>query len=327
MNFTTTVKDSKLIILILIALVCLCASCSSKNGCTDNTANNFESKAKYDDTSCIYPLFNITPNLITQLKAKFNENSGLVFSNERIWTFTDGGGETRIYSIDTTDGGEKENTFLNNSFDIDWEDIAQDQNNFYIGDFGNNSGNRTDLLIYKFPKIADTSIKNNNKSTPVEIKFHYPDQTDFRKDANTNYDCEAMLVKNNYIYLFTKCHKDLRTRLYKIPATEGNYTAELIGMFNSKGVITGADISPSNKTIALTGYHPSDNTAFIWVIRNFSEDAFFKGNKYKINLGLRTEVGQIEGVAFKSEDSLFLSNENYQNVSPSLYQINIAQVK
>jgi hypothetical protein len=327
MKLRTRVKDLKTTKLLLIICILALCSCSSKSGCTDSAANNFSSESKYDDTSCVYHTFNIKPDSFLQLKTKFNENSGLLYSNQRIWTFTDGGGETKIFSIDTSDGGEKENIFLNNSLNTDWEDIAQDDEYIYVGDFGNNNGNRTDLVIYKIKKIADTLIKNNSKASIETISFNYPDQTDFRKAEINNYDCEAMIVKDESIYLFTKCHKDLKTRLYKIPKQSGTYTAELKGLFNTNGLVTGADISIDQKSITLTGYNPYTNDAFLWVLKNFKDNQFFTGNKYKVQLGSRNNVGQIEGVCYINNDSLLLSNENYQSVSPTLYKISISQVK
>lgn len=327
MNRQVERKEYHLTYIWLIICILTISSCSSKNGCTDTAATNFNESAKFDDSTCVFPTFDIKPDSILDLKTKFNENSGLLWSNNRIWTHTDGGGETKLFSIDTSDGGEKENIFLSNTLNTDWEDIAQDQEYFYVGDFGNNSGNRTDLVVYKFRKTADSLIKNNNKTSVEEIHFHYPDQTDFRKDLTNNFDCEAMIVKDGFVYLFTKRHKDLRTRLYRIPAIAGDYTADLRGQFYSKGVITGADISPSKQSITLTGYNPIDNSAFLWVMRNFKEDQFFNSKKFKVNLGLRTQVGQIEGVCYYADDSLYLSNENYQTIPPTLYKINISQVK
>ncbi|MSQ78049.1 MAG: hypothetical protein EXR21_00035 [Flavobacteriaceae bacterium] len=302
-------------------------SCSSKKGCTDAHALNFESAARFDDSSCSYKEFSQKPDSFLTLKSKFNETSGLVFFGGRVWTHNDGGGEAKLTSIDTTDGNDKEDYELTGELNIDWEDVTSDAQYVYVGDFGNNTGNRTDLVIYRISKLDSSLVKKNNKSLAEEIKFSYADQTDYRKNEINNYDCEAMVASGGSLYLFTKCWKDLLTRVYKLSNIPGTYKAELVGIFNTKGLVSAADISPDGKTLGLTAYNPYTNATLLWVFRDFESQHFLTGHKYKVATGDRTFGGQIEGICFYDNNNLYLSSEAYGILSPYLYKMDISKIK
>lgn len=320
-------KRGKLTIILFLLVVVGGFSCSSKKGCTDPTAINYKEKAKIDDSSCEYANTTASPQKIVELKSIFNENSGLAWVQGRVWSFTDSGGDPVLYCIDAVKGDDNENISITGAFNVDWEDIATDGKNYYIGDIGNNNGNRTDLGIYIAPVIDSTVLKKNNKSNPELIRFSYPDQTDFRSSANNNYDAEAMLYLDGYVYIFTKRHGDNHTNLYRVPATPGTYKATLLGSFDSKGLVTGADLSPDKKSLVLTGFNPISEKAFLWVFRDLNAPSLFTSKKILVDLGLRTSIGQIEGITFVNNDSVLISNENYKNIPPTLYGLNISAIK
>lgn len=323
-------KSRKVICVLSLFVGLSTVSCSSKKGCTDPNAINYKEKAKIDDSSCEYANTTAKLKLIVELKSIFNENSGLVWYQGNVWTFDDGGGGAIIYSIDTAKGNDDEDITLTGAFNIDWEDISSDDSNFYIGDIGNNNGDRADLTIYIIHKI-DTSILSlkgsTHKANPDLIHYNYPDQTDFRKNAMNNYDAEALVYIDNYLYIFTKRHGDQHTNLYQIPAQPGTYKAFLVGSFDTKGLITGADVSPDKKSLVLTGFNPASDKVFLWVIRDLKLPSLLDNKKIMVDLGPRTTVGQIEGITFVNNDSILLSNENYKNVPPSLYGLNISAIK
>lgn len=82
------------------------------------------------------------------------ETSGLICFNELFWTHNDSGGRPEIYGLDTQKGKIKATVIVSNASNVDWEEIAQDDQYVYVGDFGNNRGVRRDLCIYKIPKTA-----------------------------------------------------------------------------------------------------------------------------------------------------------------------------
>lgn len=85
---------------------------------------------------------------------------------------------------------------------IDWEEISQDADFVYVGDFGNNhNGIRADLHILRITKESILS----DHSVIETINFSYSNQTDFAPAGsnNTDFDCEAFIASNGSIFLFT----------------------------------------------------------------------------------------------------------------------------
>ena len=96
---------------------------------------------------------NISLNNIGSLTNILNESSGITFiAPNRLYTHDDSSGNDEIYEIDTL-GNLIRTINVNNANNTDWEDITKDNlNNIYIGNFGNNNNDRTDLKIYKIPQ-------------------------------------------------------------------------------------------------------------------------------------------------------------------------------
>jgi hypothetical protein len=128
----------------------------------------------------------------------------------------------------------------------DWE-ISQD--NFIIEIFGNNvSGNRKDLHL----RIEKESLALDVPKIDT-LSFSYSDQTDFRKSKpnTSNFDCEAFVVADDSIYLFTKQWKQKRTAVY-VTKNSGNHVAQLKESYNIKAYYRRHLCT--QKIIALSGY-------------------------------------------------------------------------
>ncbi|MBL6943693.1 MAG: T9SS C-terminal target domain-containing protein, partial [Bacteroidales bacterium] len=123
-------------------------SYSQISGCTDPNANNYNPAANINDGSCIYNLTIYNPPLRFLLPPEIQESSGLAYFNEKLWTINDSGGLPVIYAFDTIVGQIVQRIIVDNAINIDWESLATDDDYIYIGDFGNNLGNRDDLAIY-----------------------------------------------------------------------------------------------------------------------------------------------------------------------------------
>jgi hypothetical protein len=143
------------------------------SGCTDPNANNYNASATINDGSCTYNQTNCVPQeLINPLNSEINENSGLIFFNNRFWTHNDSGGEACIFELDSSNGQIIRKIYVRNANNNDWEDIADDSLFVYVGDFGNNSGTRQDLHILKIQK-ADILAQDT-----VDAEFiRSPDKT------------------------------------------------------------------------------------------------------------------------------------------------------
>ncbi len=269
-------------------------------GCTDPQATNYNPAATVNNGSCVYNDPAISPWQSIPLHASVKETSGLTFHNASLITHNDDG-PPRLFILDTLNAQIIDSLSLNQTQNIDWEDLQTDASHFYVGDVGNNSsGNRQNLRIFKVP------FSNTNEADT--IGFSYPDQLDFNPLAanTTNFDCEAFVVFEDSIYLFSKRWNDLYTFLYAIPNSPGNHSARLVQSFDAGGLVTGASVDTLNKRLVLCGYSPQLQP-FIWLLYDFENRDFFSGNKRKLSLNL--PLHQIEAITQIGNDRYVMSNE------------------
>ncbi|MDE3124287.1 MAG: hypothetical protein KGK14_02130 [Bacteroidota bacterium] len=266
---------------------------------------------------------NITSSI--QLKAylpnQLSSSSGLCFTNNKLYTFNDSGNPPELYAIDTSTGKIVQTILITNYPNVDWEDITADDNYIYIGDFGNNNGNRKDLKILRVKK-SDINKPEAFLSVQAEaIQYVYADQNTFTINTNTNYDCEAMISVDTCLYLFTKNRGDDKTRLYCLPKQPGNYFISPITTYNCQGKITGADFNDSTKEIALIGYENKKLNSFILLLNNFKDNNFFNGSVQRIKIGNDTTDWQTEGICFITSQHLFISCETSQTSLAGLFSM------
>ncbi|MBL7906774.1 MAG: T9SS type A sorting domain-containing protein [Bacteroidales bacterium] len=291
-------------------------------GCTDPQATNYNPEAVINDGSCLYPNTSIHPEtVVNPLPESVNETSGLIYWNGGLWTHNDSGNEAVLYKLDTITGQILQTISITGAVNIDWEDIAQDDMHIYIGDFGNNEGNRTDLRIYKtakadYPQIGDGSV-------PVSlIEFSYGDQTSFSRENRSNdYDCEALISFNDSLFIFTKNWVNQQTRLYGMPVQPGVYTLNPVATFNTDGLITGADMIADGSEIVLCGY--KNYNPFIWLLYDFQGSNFFGGNKRRINFSGMLGT-QTEGASYTYGKNVYISCEKTMINAARLFRLSTA---
>jgi hypothetical protein len=278
-------------------------TCQTK-GCTDPLAINYNTSATINDASCIYNPGTAEPLVSYILSETISETSGLIVWNDQLWTHNDNI-DTDIYSLDTVNGKITQIYSLAGIKNRDWEEISQDEDYIYLGDFGNNAGNRKDLKIYKIDK---NSLLNRS---PVadSIGFSYSDQVNFTPGLNnTDFDCEAFVVSEDSIYLFTKQWISNRTSVYSLPKIPGNHIAKLNSSFDVNGLVTGAFYMESKRIIVLSGYSKNLDP-FLYLLYDFSSHDFFSGNKRKISVLL--PFHQTEGITSADGIKYYITNENF----------------
>lgn len=244
-----------------------------------------------------------------------HEISGItMLSNNRLYAINDSGNENILFCLNAK-GEVLQKIKIPETKNIDWEDLAYDkEDNIYIGDFGNNRNSRKDLCIYKISGILSNSISVS------KIEFAYEDQKEFPpKKKKLNFDVEAFIYLENSLYLFTKNRikkgKGI-TKLYKIPTTSGQHIAKLIGEYkicknNSDCFITGAAINKKNDKIVLLTHDK------VFLLRDFKGDNLWTGNIQKIKLHHNS---QKEGICFKNDSTLFITDEKTGHKKASLYE-------
>ncbi|WP_223605656.1 hypothetical protein [Chryseobacterium sp. OSA05B] len=258
------------------------------------------------------------------LDDKIQETSGLSILNGKLYTFNDSGNAPELFELDETSGNIKK-TLTINAKNKDWEALANDGKNFYIGDFGNNGGTRRDLEIYKLP-FENNEAKNDSIS---KISFYYPEQNEFIPQyTNNDFDAEAMIFLNGKIHLFSKEWKSKSTSHYIVdPAVTEKQKAEKIEFYKTNFVVT--DAAYYEKKLYLVGY-TKRTEVFLNVFTETEPGIFFKETPKHYYLGSALAVGQIEGIAV-NETGIYISGEKFRSglgtAQPALYFIPKEELK
>lgn len=260
------------------------------------------------------PMF--APQFKAELPKEVQETSGLFSHNGRFWTHNDSGGKPILYGIDTVDFKVVQKITLAHVKNNDWEDICTDGETVFVGDCGNNKGNRKDLKIYTFPLSAvpdegDATVKVDS------ICFTFGDQSDFTKRKVHDFDCEAIFATEGHLYLFSKGWETGTTRLYRLPKTSGKHVAEVVNGFDSQGLITSADYDPKSGTLVVVGYVKSIWKPFIYLIYSFDE-AGVKLSHRRFEMP-QWAGAQIEGVCFFDDGKCFISAETTKAFTASVF--------
>ena len=262
------------------------------------------------------PIYN--PVFKAELPKEVNETSGLFFHNGRLWTHNDSGGKPILYALDTTNYKIVQRITLSHAKNKDWEDVCTDGEMVFVGDFGNNKGNRKNLRIYTFPLSA---IPNEGDATLAvdSINFVFGDQTDFTKRKVHDFDCEAFFASDDCLYLFSKGWETGTTRLYRLPKTPGKHVAEVVNGFDSQGLITGADYDRENRILVIVGYVKSLWKPFMYIIFDFDES----GTKLSHR---RFEMPQLagaqtEGICFFDKGRCYVTAETSPTMTARVFAV------
>jgi len=312
----------KLIPAILFAILLVAQSSFAQiSGCTDPNANNYNSDATVNDGSCTYNVTLYNPPIKYLLPDEIKESSGLALYNSRYWTINDSGGLPILYGFDTISGEIIQRITILGAMNVDWESLAADDEYIYIGDFGNNSGTRDDLTVYRILKSSIPEQGDGSVSSE-KITFSYSDYPSEKiTTRDHNFDCEAFLATDNWLFLFSKNRGDQHSKLYRLPKHPGDYVAELITSFNTVGLITGADFNKMENEVTLIGYVDQQWIPFAWLLFDYNGEEFFSGNKRRIDMP-NIVATQTEAIVYTTGRHETISSEGHVLFSQSAYGFN-----
>jgi hypothetical protein len=256
---------------------------------------------------------------IETLDPRLKENSGIIMFRGVFWTINDSGNDPVLYAFHPVSGRVIQEIFIINARNRDWEEITQDNDHIYIGDFGNNNGDRTHLQIYIVSKSDLPANKNAGISAEL-ISFQYGNRP-ARDPAfpRSAYDCEAFFAWQDSLYLFTKNWWEEITMMYIMPSSSGNYVVNPRSAFNTDGLVTAADISRNGKIVALLGH--KDFIPFIWLFTGYEFPGIFKGHCFRIEFPSYYDL-QAEGITIQNSDIVYISCER-SAFPPQVYWLDL----
>lgn len=220
------------------------------------------------------------------LPPEINEASGLVIEGrEMIWN-NDSGDGPHLYTTDL--GGRLLRTDTLDARASDYEDICSDEAGLiYVGDFGNNLGKRTHQTIYRYDRQHELTDS---------IVYTYPGQDGSGRQADNNYDCEALVAENGILHLFTKDmlfgERAFYVKHFRLPSKPGTYEAQLVdSLYLPRRVVTGAALDRKKRELYLVAYNfkkllgfwPSSAASLVKV-SGYAGDRYFGGKVKRRNI-------------------------------------------
>lgn len=265
-------------------------------------------------------------SVVTGLEPSLSEISGILTLNERLIGFTDSGGSPHLYEIDTLSGTVSRSVHILNTANIDWEAICSDGTYIFIGDIGNNNGNRDDLSVYRI-SIEDYLATPNDTVSAEVIEFVYADQTDFSSSPfATNFDAEAMVAVADSLYIFSKNWLDSESTIYALPKEPGSYIAGRGQNIPSNGLVTDADYDSATQTVILVG-HSFLLQPFVVLLSDFAGSTIAPEAVNRISFqGSSGYSTQVEGIQMLSSQTFFATAEEGFNGSAALYRVRFSSL-
>jgi hypothetical protein len=286
-------------------------------GCRDPLAFNFQASATLPDGSCQYASTSVQPAVkFTNLPANLRETSGLLLIGPYLYSVNDAGNFNLIQKIDTSSGQVVVQIPVLGMSNNDWEALTMDNEYVYIGDFGNNKGNRTNLRVIKIATSLLVAAGASGVQGEV-INFSYMDQGSFDVSTSHNFDCEAFVAQGDSLHLFTKNRSNFFTKHYKLSKNPGQHRAYLKDSLFVGGQVTDAALHPNRNELAFVGYVPNSVSVFSYLLFGYEGDSFFSTNKRRLELPNVAISGQTEGICYTPSGKWFISNEYINAAIPA----------
>jgi hypothetical protein len=197
--------------------------------------------------------------LLADLKDEaITESSGLAASRRSdtlFWTHNDSGDKPVLYATDR-EGRALARFTVTGATARDWEDIASGPGPggpaLYIGDIGDNSRNRHDVVVYRVPEPVVDAGRTGvvGQTAPAErFPYRYPDGT---------HDAETLMVhpRTGQIFVVSKMEAPPVVYRFPMPLRPGQQvTLERVAALSGvTPLITGGDIAPDGQRAVVRDY-------------------------------------------------------------------------
>jgi len=235
------------------------------------------------------------------------EVSGLAQTKKRYWGVNDSGGKPALYGMQKSDVKRFNVVTVKDAVNIDWEDLAQDDEYLYVADSGDNFAIRANVNIYKVSKNSLSQIRHNGEIDSERLTLEYALKDNFLPLKNHNFDSEALSVVNDKLWLFSKNRVDAKTQLYIVDKKKKYQKISPANSFDVDGLITAVDYHQERGKLLMLGYskHSVFGHSFIWMVdvKNDQVD-WDSASRFRIK-----PYAQWESVQWISDDRFILGAE------------------
>jgi hypothetical protein len=257
----------------------------------------------------------ISPVTLCTFPSIINESSGLLFiDSTHVITHNDSGDSARVFLYNYATCSLEKQVKIINHVAVDIESITMDDSGYvYIADFGNNLGNRTNLVILKVPLA---NILAYDSVTVQKIVYSYADQMNFFSSTIHNFDCEAFVHANDSLFLFSKNHGIPGTycKRYVLTDLPGTYSISPVDSISLPTWVTDAAIDTSGTKFVLN----SETKLYLFKM-NVGKPTF-DSLKFTLNYSF---LSQKEGVSFDQHNHLLITDELFSDIGGKLYEADL----
>lgn len=254
---------------------------------------------------------------VSELPSELVEISGLVYFNGMLLGMNDGGNPSELYSFLPSSPTIK-STFNINRNNRDWEALSLKDSIIYIADTGNNIGTREELSIYKY--YIDSLLSNQNPKGQT-IRFSYENYAKPKIGEAHNFDCEAMVIIENDILLFSKNRKDWSTDLYLLNDSNKKQITKKLHSKKLQSQITDAHYDHDNDLLYLLSYrykNPLNFSCYLHIVENFSTNGYSLENLKTFRLDRKL---QLESITVDENGIIWIANETVPTNKGRLFYI------
>lgn len=258
--------------------------------------------AVYDDTVADLTITDSYP-----LPPQLSESSGLYCLNNQALTINDSGNPATVFTIDSIARIVAQSSLEKPN--VDWEAITASHDAIFVGDIGNNRGNRSSLSI----EVLDRDTMSHLRSLSIDYDGYKAGQN---VPYAHDYDAEAMTWHDGKLLIFSKSWASRVSHVYEVDENAGHQTlkakAHIEGL---PGVITGADW---------------DNTRQQYVVVGYASDPFGNFDTFLAEITPEFAVSrlwplpghdQVEGICVAEDGSYWVSQESVGTTQASLFRV------
>lgn len=236
------------------------------------------------------------------------ESSGLYCLDNQAVTLNDSGNKPELYTLNHE--GKLIATLPIDAENHDWEALTADEAFFYVGDFGNNRGKRTNLEIIKVRRDDGTVAQHlavTYKANNVDANVAY----------DHDYDAEAMVAQGEHLWLISKSWHSRIAHVYAINKLSDNQNLEpQYEIEGLPGVVTGIDWDARQNRFVVVGYTSNSIGIFNPFIATLS-DQFTVTSVQSL-----PQFAQVEGICAQANGDIWITQESspFQNARMAVLQ-------
>lgn len=239
---------------------------------------------------------------VTEFPDLLEESSALAIADEVVWTLNDSGNTAVLFAL-SLQGQILAEVSIGNARNVDWESLAQDETHFFVADTGNNLNSRDRLAIYRIPKPRFDS--ENIAAELISIRYAGYESGNL---SSHNFDAEALAVRGDELWLFSKNRGNGNSDLYRLPKLPGDYVVEISQSLPVRSLVTAADIHPETSELVLISSRREDfgSQSLIWFAPTTDDGVDWERHR----VAHLAPSDQWEAVVWLDEAEVLLSHES-----------------